>query len=106
MHVQVCTLDGCCEHQRTHLLTRSLQDVHMRLCMCSLFVQRWGDEDGGVQLIYESTCCLAWGLFSTEDKIGVLSVSSLFLPWVGVYVGVCVCISTHAHTLHRWGTGL
>jgi len=29
MHVQVCTLDRCCEQQRTHLLTRLLQDVHM-----------------------------------------------------------------------------
>ena len=27
--MQVCTLDRCCEHQRTHLLTRLLQDVHM-----------------------------------------------------------------------------
>jgi len=55
MHVQVCMLDVCCEHQHTHLLTRSLQDVHMRLCMCSLFVQRWGNEDGVVQPVYEGT---------------------------------------------------
>jgi len=48
----------------------------------------------------------AWreGLFLTEGKIGVLFVSSLFLTRVGVYVGVCVCIRTHTHTLHRWGT--
>jgi len=43
---------------------------------------------------------VAWrgGLFLTEAKIGVLSVSSLFSTRVGVYVGVCVCIRTHAHT--------
>jgi len=40
MHVQVCMSDRCYEHQRTHLLTRSLQDLHMRSCMCSLFIQR------------------------------------------------------------------
>jgi len=34
----------------------------------------------------------------TEGKIGVLSVSSLFLRRVGVSVGVCVCIRTHTHT--------
>ena len=78
MHVQVCTLDGCCEHQRTHLLTHSLQDVHMRLCFGSLFVQRWGNEDGGVQLVYESTCWLAWGVISDRRKDrGVVCVFSI-----------------------------
>ena len=38
MHVQVCALDRCCEHQRTHLLTPSLQDVQVRSCICSLFI--------------------------------------------------------------------
>ena len=37
-------------------------------------------------------------------KIGVLSVSSLFLKRVGVYVFVWVCIRTHIDTLHRWDT--
>jgi len=36
--------------------------------------------------------------FLTEGKIGVLSVSSLFLTRVGVYVSVCVRIRTHTHT--------
>ena len=47
MHMQVCTLNRCCEHHRTHLLTRSLQDVHMRSCMCSLFHLAFGNEDEG-----------------------------------------------------------
>ena len=49
---------------------------------------------------------VAWRemLFLTEEKIEALSVSSLFLTRVGVYVCVCVCIRTHTHTLHRWGT--
>jgi len=37
-----------------------------------------GDENGGVVLVYDGTCCLAWGFFLTEGKIGVLSGSSLF----------------------------
>jgi len=43
---------------------------------------------------------VAWRgrLFSTEGEIGVLSVSSLFLTRVGVYVCVGVCIRTHTHT--------
>jgi len=47
MHVQVCTLNRCCEHQRTRLRTRSLQGVHMRSCMRSLFIQRWWTRVGG-----------------------------------------------------------
>ena len=38
------------------------------------------------------------------EKIGVLSVCSLFLTRVGVYVGVGVYIRTHTHKLHIWGT--
>ena len=38
------------------------------------------------------------GYFSTEEKIGVLSVYSLFLTRVGVYEGVCVYIHTHTRT--------
>ena len=47
---------------------------------------------------------VAWrgGLFLTGGKIGVFSVSSLFLTRVGVYVCVCVCIRIHTHTLHRY----
>jgi len=43
---------------------------------------------------------VAWrgGLFMTDGEIGVLSVFSLFLARVGVYVGVGVCIRTHTHT--------
>jgi len=46
---------------------------------------------------------VAWRgvLFLSDGQIGVLSVSSLFLTRVGVYVGVYVCIRTHAHTHTR-----
>jgi len=58
-----------------------------------------GDEGGGVQLVYEGTCCLAWGFMFTEGDIRLLSEFSLFLTRVTVYVSVCVCIRTHIHTL-------
>jgi len=49
------------------------------VCVCfSFFHLVLGNEDGGVQLVYESACCLAWGVFLTKGKTGVLSVSSLF----------------------------
>ena len=48
---------------------------------------------------------VAWrgGLFWTEGKIVVLSVSSLFLTRVGVYVCVSVCIRTHTHAAQVLG---
>ena len=65
------------------------------------------NEDGGVQLVYKSNCCLAWGVMFDKEKIWVLSVSSLVLTRVGVYVGVCVVYAhTHTHTLHKCGTRL
>ena len=95
--MQVCTLDRCCEHQRTHLLTRSLQDVHMCLCMCSLFVQRWGNEDGEVRLVYESTCCLSWRvIFDRRKDRGVVCVFSILNA--GGSVCGCMCVYTHTHT--------
>ena len=97
VHVYVCIYIGIC----------MCVYIYMYLyitCTCSLFHLALGNEDGGVQLVYESACCLAWGAILTEGRIVVLSVSSLFLRRVGVYVGVCGCIRTHTHTLHRWGT--
>ena len=33
MHVQVCTLDRCCEHQRTHLL-----HTRYRMYICAMYM--------------------------------------------------------------------
>ena len=60
-----------------------------------------GNEDGGVQLVYESACCLAWGaIFDRRKDSGVVCVFSISTR-VEVYVRVSVCIRTHTHTLHR-----
>jgi len=72
--------------------------------MCSLFHLALGNEEGGVQLVHESACCLAWWVIFDRRNDRVLSVSSPIFTQVGVYVGVCACIRTHTHTLHRWGT--
>ena len=47
---------------------------------------------------------LGVGGYVSEGEIGVLSVSSLFLTRVGVYVGVCLPLymHTHAHTAQIW----
>jgi len=66
-------------------------------CMCSLFHLALGDEDGGVQLVYESACCLAWGVIIDRRKDrGVVCVFSIFNA--GGSVCGCVCVYTHTHT--------
>jgi len=47
----------------------NVQFVHLAL----------GNGDGGVQLVYESTCCLAWGLiFDMRKDRGVVCVFFYF----------------------------
>jgi len=102
MHVQVCMLDRCCEHLRTHLL-----HARYRMCICAhacavCFILCWGNEDEDVQLAYEGTFCLAWGvIFDRRKDRGVVCVFYIFNAG-GVYVGVYT--HTHTHTLHRWVT--
>jgi len=52
--------------------------------MCSLFHLALGNEDGEVQLVYGSACCLVWGVFFDRGKVCVCSISSLMR--VRVYV--------------------
>ena len=69
-----------------------------RVCAV-LFHLALGKEDGGVQLVYASACCLAWRVILTEEKVGVLFVSSPFFKVnAGGSVCECVCVYTHTHT--------
>jgi len=62
-----------------------------------------GNEGGGVELVCEGTCCLAWGvIFDRRRDRGFVFVISIFNA--GGSVGVCAFIRTHRHTLHIWGT--
>ena len=71
-------------------------------CMCSLFHLALGNEDGGVQLGYESACCLAWrAIFDRRKDSGGVCVFSIFNAGGSVCVCECVYTHTHTHTLHR-----
>jgi len=68
-------------------------------CMCSLFHLALGNEDGMVQLVYESACCLARGIiFDRRKDRGVVCVFSIFDANGSVCVCVCVYTHTHIHT--------
>jgi len=79
--------------------SRSLQDVHVRACMCSFFHLAFnrGTEDGGVQLVYGSTCCFAWGVvFDRKKDRDVVCVFSILNA--GGSVCGCKCVYTHTQT--------
>ena len=76
----------------------------MRLCMCSLFVQRWGNEDGGVQLVYESTRCLVRRIiFNRRKDRGIVCIFSIFKAGGSVCGCMCVYTLTHTHTAQVLG---
>ena len=68
--------------------------IYMYVC---LYMYMRINEDGGVQLVYESACCLAWGdIFDRRKDSGVVCVFSVFNA--GGSVCVCECVYTHTHT--------
>ena len=76
--------------------------IYVSICLyiarlCSLFHLALGNEDGGVQLVYESACCLAWGVISDRRKDrSVVCVFSIFNA--GGSLCGCVCVYAHTHT--------
>ena len=104
MYMYVCIYnDDDCHHH--YIYTHTCVFLYMYLyitCICSLFHLALGNEDGGVQLVYESACCLAWGaIFDRKNDRGVVCVFSVFNAGGSVCVCECVCIRTHTHTLHK-----
>jgi len=73
-------------------------------CMCSLFHLALGNEDGEVQLVYGSACCLAWGaIFDRRKDSGVVCVFSFCNAGGGVCVCECMNTRTHTHTAQVLG---
>ena len=57
----------------------------------------FGNEGGGLELVYESTSCLAWGvIYDRRRDRGVVCVFSIFNA--GGNVCGCRCVYTHTHT--------
>jgi len=60
-----------------------------------------GNEGKGVQLVYESTSCLAWGvIYDRRRDKGIVCVFSIFNAGGSVCECRCVYTHTHTHTAH------
>jgi len=99
MHVQVCILNRCFD-----ISVHICGHTRCRLCACIHVCTAWqffhsalGNEGGGVNLVDEGTCCLAWGLIVDKRRYkGVVCVISIFNA--GGSVCGCMCVYTHRHT--------
>ena len=95
MHAQMCTLDRCCEHQRTHCLhARYKMCICAHVCaVCSFTVEEQGW--GGFTSLWEHLL-LGVGVYcdSRKDK-SVVCVFSIF----NAGGGVCRCTCVYMHTL-------
>jgi len=77
--------------------TQSLQDVHMRSYMRSLFIRVGGRGWKGSTSLCRALVTWRGGLFLTEGEVAVLScVCSIFDA--GGSVRGCMCVYTHTHT--------
>ena len=62
-----------------------------------------GNEGGGVLLVYEGTCYLAWGfIFDRKRDNGVACVLYFLIAGGSVCGCMCVYMLTHAHTAHAY----
>jgi len=77
-------------------VTHSLQGVHMRACMHSLFIVVGGQGLGGLSSLWRAL--VAWRRFLTEGEIGVLSVSFIFFDAVESKCG-CMCVYTYTRCI-------
>jgi len=60
-----------------------------------------GNESGGIQLVNEGTCCLAWGInFDRRRDRGIVCVFSNSRGWECMWVYVGVYVRAHTHTAH------
>jgi len=95
--------------RRTRVLNISVHicvHARYRVCICArvcavcLFSVGRGSENGGVQLVYEGTCCLVWGIIFDRRRDGCC-LCLLYFQRDGSACGcMCVYMHTHTHTAH------
>jgi len=102
MDVYMCVCVCICVYIYIHVCICMCIYIYICLyiaCMCSLFHLALGNEDRGVQLVYDSACCLAWGVvFDRRKDRGAVCVFSIFNAGGSVCGCVCVYMHTHTHT--------
>jgi len=61
MHVQLCTLNRC-RYISVHICYKLATGCAYALMYVQFVHSALGNEGRRVQLVYEGTCCLAWGV--------------------------------------------
>jgi len=92
MHVQVCTLDSCCEHQRTHLLR-----AHYRMCMRYVYTRVYAYV---YVYIYVYACIYIYICMYVCTYICIfiwMCICVYVYVYVCIYMYVCICMCIHIY---------
>ena len=90
MHVRVCMLDRCCEHQRTHLL-----HARWRMCICD----RCGDIYMYVCICIYIYVCVYVHIYAYVYVYVSMYVCMCMCMYMYIYVCVCMyaCVCVHVY---------
>jgi hypothetical protein len=77
MHVQVCTLDRCCEHQRTHLL-----HARYRMCICDRYREMY--------------ICMCICIYMYYIHVYVHIYAYVYV-YVSMYICMCICMCVYIY---------
>jgi len=76
MHVQVCTLDRCCEHQRTHLL-----HARYRMCICAMYVHVYMHMYMCIYMCMHVYICICVYVYK----------------YICIYMWMCICVYVYVY---------
>jgi len=76
MHVQVCTLDRCCEYQRTHLL-----HACYRMCICAMYTHVYMH-----MYTYIYMCMHVY-----------IYICMYFYTYIRIYIWMCICVCVYVY---------
>ena len=68
VYICICVCACVCVYIYMYMYVYIYMYIFHITCMCSLFHLELGNEDGGVQLVYQGACCLAWGAIFDRRK--------------------------------------
>jgi len=92
MHVQVCTLDRCCEHQRTYLL-----HARYRMCICAIYIHVYMHICMYIHTCLHVYICICMYVYTCICIYVWVYTYVYVYVYLYVYIYLCVCMCIYIH---------